>query len=843
MSTPAEPPHEILFYQALELPQSQRGHFLDGACPADGELRREVDELLRAHGEATQFLPEEGLAAPKLEREIGRIMPEQTGDRLGPYKLLEQIGEGGFGTVWVAEQEKPIRRRVALKIIKLGMDTKEVIARFEQERQALAMMDHPNIAKVLDAGAGPSGRPFFVMELVRGIKITTYCDQAHLPTSERLRIFIAVCHAVQHAHQKGIIHRDLKPSNILVTLHDGVPVPKVIDFGVAKATQQQRLTDLTIYTQFEQMVGTPLYMSPEQAEMSGLDIDTRSDIYSLGVLLYELLVGRTPFDPETLMKRGLDEIRRVVREQEPQKPSTFVSTMALDWRTNVAQHRQTEGSKLIGQIRGDLDWIVMKALEKDRARRYETANNFAEDIQRHLSSEPVQARPTTQLYRFRRFAKSNKTAFAAAGAVLATLVTGLSVSTWMFFKEKDARNRAVAAEESQRLERQKAENEAGKSRQIAKLLQDMLKGVGPSAALGRDSAMLREILEKTSVQAGKDLQDQPEVEAELRTIIGDVYSKLGEYVKANAMLGEALAITKNLRGNEHRDVVTLLNAKAQVLGHQGSLDEAEAMLREALTMERKLAGKNGDVTTSLNNLAVILADRGKFAEAETVHRESLALTRKILGTDHADVATSLSNLAVVLMQESKPDEAETALREAVAIQKKRLGNDHPDVATTLNNLANVVQMQNKLKESEALFLEVVELQRKLLGNAHPNVAAGLNGLGLALLKQGRAAEAEPFLREGVAIERKARKSAHPQTARLIGNLGRIMEGQQKFAEAEALYREALTMYGTLPGDEHPDMTSWRNQLHNLLQAQGKPTEPDEIETKPEAGPDAVQFKP
>ena len=770
-------------------------------------------------------------------------MPEQTGDRLGPYKLLEQIGEGGFGTVWVAEQEKPIRRRVALKIIKLGMDTKEVIARFEQERQALAMMDHPNIAKVLDAGAGPSGRPFFVMELVRGIKITTYCDQAHLPTSERLRIFIAVCHAVQHAHQKGIIHRDLKPSNILVTLHDGVPVPKVIDFGVAKATQQQRLTDLTIYTQFEQMVGTPLYMSPEQAEMSGLDIDTRSDIYSLGVLLYELLVGRTPFDPETLMKRGLDEIRRVVREQEPQKPSTFVSTMALDWRTNVAQHRQTEGSKLIGQIRGDLDWIVMKALEKDRARRYETANNFAEDIQRHLSSEPVQARPTTQLYRFRRFAKSNKTAFAAAGAVLATLVTGLSVSTWMFFKEKDARNRAVAAEESQRLERQKAENEAGKSRQIAKLLQDMLKGVGPSAALGRDSAMLREILEKTSVQAGKDLQDQPEVEAELRTIIGDVYSKLGEYVKANAMLGEALAITKNLRGNEHRDVVTLLNAKAQVLGHQGSLDEAEAMLREALTMERKLAGKNGDVTTSLNNLAVILADRGKFAEAETVHRESLALTRKILGTDHADVATSLSNLAVVLMQESKPDEAETALREAVAIQKKRLGNDHPDVATTLNNLANVVQMQNKLKESEALFLEVVELQRKLLGNAHPNVAAGLNGLGLALLKQGRAAEAEPFLREGVAIERKARKSAHPQTARLIGNLGRIMEGQQKFAEAEALYREALTMYGTLPGDEHPDMTSWRNQLHNLLQAQGKPTEPDEIETKPEAGPDAVQFKP
>src|SRR5205085_1900912 len=316
---------------------------------------------------------------------------EKEGDRIGRYKLLEQIGEGGMGVVYMAEQEEPVRRRVALKIIKLGMDTKSVIARFEAERQALAMMDHPNIAKVHDGGATETGRPYFVMELVRGIKITDYCDQNNLPTAKRLELFIQVCHAIQHAHQKGIIHRDIKPSNILVTLHDGLPVPKVIDFGIAKATQQD-LTDKTVFTQFQQFIGTPAYISPEQAEMSGLDIDTRADIYSLGVLLYELLVGQTPFDAKEMMQGGLDALRQIIREKEPLRPSTKLNTLQGDARTTAGKRRQTEVEKLVHQLQGDLDWIVMTCLEKDRTRRYETANALAADIRRHLANEPIIAR-------------------------------------------------------------------------------------------------------------------------------------------------------------------------------------------------------------------------------------------------------------------------------------------------------------------------------------------------------------------------------------------------------------------------------------------------------------------
>ena len=454
---------ETLFDAARNLTRpAARRAFLEQACAGEPELRARIEALLEAEAKAEDFfkdavrpgIPLEDVSAESREnsgspgdnsRNTEFPFSEGLGTRIGHYKLLQKIGEGGGGVVYMAEQEKPVRRRVALKIIKLGMDTKSVIARFEAERQALAMMDHPNIARVFEAGATEMGRPYFVMELVRGVKITEYCDQNNLDTRKRLDLFIQICHAIQHAHQKGIIHRDIKPSNILVTLHDGVPVPKVIDFGIAKATEM-RLTDKTLFTAYEQIIGTPAYMSPEQAEMSGLDVDTRSDIYSLGVLLYELLTSRTPFDPKKLLQHGLDEMRRTLREQEPQRPSTMVTTLQGTELTITAEHRQAEPPKLISLLRGDLDWIVMKALEKDRRRRYETANGLAMDIQRYLSSEPVAARPPSRLYRFQKLVRRNKIVFAAGGAVTVALIIGLGVSTWLFFLEKAARQRAVAAE-------------------------------------------------------------------------------------------------------------------------------------------------------------------------------------------------------------------------------------------------------------------------------------------------------------------------------------------------------------------------------------------------------------
>jgi serine/threonine protein kinase len=458
---PSEQAEEI-FYSALGISSPvERREFLERSCRGNAELRAVVETLLAAHADAGNCFQEGGVARLPLgliSQSIGTVPglvenietpaggDEAAGKSIGPYKLLQRIGEGGCGAVYMAEQEKPVRRRVAVKIIKLGMDTRNVVVRFEAERQALALMDHPNIARVLDAGTTEKGRPYFVMELVRGVKITDYCDQNQLDTRRRLALFIQVCQAVQHAHQKGVIHRDIKPSNILVTIIDGKPVPKVIDFGIAKAIEG-RLTDNTIFTAYEHFIGTPAYMSPEQAVMSGVDVDTRSDIYSLGVLLYELLTGRTPFATKELLEQGLDGLRRTLQERDPKRPSAIVTTLQGPALTQVAQNRRAEPLKLVSLLRGDLDWIVIRALEKDRARRYETANGLAMDVERYLNNEPVLARPPTRFYRLRKLVRRHRVACAAGTAVAVALIGGLGVSTWFWHEESQSRKRAVAAEQ------------------------------------------------------------------------------------------------------------------------------------------------------------------------------------------------------------------------------------------------------------------------------------------------------------------------------------------------------------------------------------------------------------
>ena len=457
----AESREDWIVREARKRPLAERSSFLDGACAGDKSLRKRLEGVLAAPDPSERAIPQETeVAQPTLRTDLADGPDEAVGHTIGRYKILQKIGEGGCGAVYMAEQAEPVRRRVALKVIKLGMDTRGVIARFEAERQALALMDHPNIAKVLDAGATETGRPYFVMELVRGIKFTEYCDQNHLGIRQRLELFTQICQAIQHAHQKGIIHRDIKPSNILVTLHDGVPIPKVIDFGIAKATTDQRLTDKTLFTAYEQFIGTPAYMSPEQAEMSGLDIDTRSDIYSLGVLLYELLTGRTPFDPKELMESGLEAMRKTIREKDPVRPSTKVHTLSGEELTTTAKRHGVEAPRLVSQLRGDLDWIVMKCLEKDRTRRYETANGLAMDIKRHLSNEPVVARPPSKLYEFQKTFRRHKVGFLATGSVILALAIGVALTAW----QAVVATRAKGAEAIQRQQSEANEKKALEAR-------------------------------------------------------------------------------------------------------------------------------------------------------------------------------------------------------------------------------------------------------------------------------------------------------------------------------------------------------------------------------------------
>ena len=676
-----------VFDAALELPTEQRSGFLDQACAGDAALRGRIEALLKASENTAQIL--DSPVAPDIAGSTP-ILPlsEKPGDHIGRYKLLQQIGEGGCGVVYMAEQLEPVRRRVALKIIKLGMDTKSVIARFEAERQALALMDHPNIAKVLDAGATDTGRPYFVMELVRGMKITDYCDEAKLSTRARLDLFTQVCQAIQHAHQKGIIHRDIKPSNILVTVNDGVPVPKVIDFGIAKATSGQLLTDKTLFTAFEQFIGTPAYMSPEQALLTSVDIDTQSDIYALGVLLYELLTSKTPFDSKELLAIGLDEMRRTIREKEPPRPSTCVSTLPGQELSTTAQRRGLEAPKLISELRGDLDWIVMKALEKDRSRRYETANALVMDIQRHLNNEPVVACPPSASYRFRKMVRRNKLAFSAATAVVLALILGLGLSTWMFLRERDARKRAIAAEQAER-----------KLRQVADL-------------------------RRANVEA--------------------FFAEVPSRVEARK---KVLEEQRRLYGNEHSEVAdSLFSLAGLYVGIERDFSEAEKCLEESISIRRKLSPQgDGKLADILERYAFLLADQKKQAEGVEVFRELVKLNEKLHGHESMETASAINNLAKMLAREES-EEVPALYREAFQIARKLLPAGDHQLGVTVANVLGTAINAGELAEAAQIARDFIPAQEK----PENSLSAFLDKLVFGLSAREKLRDAEDLLKDIVS---------------------------------------------------------------------------------------------
>ncbi len=720
--------------------------------------------------------------------------------QIGPYRILQVLGEGGMGVVYMAEQREPFERRVALKVIKLGMDTKEVIARFEAERQALAVMDHPSIARAFDAGATDTGRPYFAMELVHGIPITKYCDDQRLRTRERVELFVEVCQAVQHAHQKGVIHRDLKPSNVLVSLQDGRPVPKIIDFGVAKAIDR-RLTQLTLVTVLGQTVGTPSYMSPEQFEGSGLDVDTRTDVYSLGVMLYQLLVGKLPFEPGDLERRS-----RTHDKTDAARPSTRLARLGSE-TTEVAAQRRTDVRSLSRQLKGDLDWITLKAMAPDRGRRYPTANGLASDLERYLKREPVVARPPSALYRMDRFARRHK-AGVAFGAALLSLIVGFSVVTAL-------QARRIARE------RDRAELEAAKAGSINTFLQDVLGSADPWKRGDRETTVIQ-ALGQAAERIDESFEEQPLVGAAVRRTIGLTYISLGRYGEAEPLLDSALGARRSLLGDSHDDTVESRLDMGVLRRAQGRYAEAETIVREVVASRGRTLGDNRpELASAESELATILSLEGKYDEAEKAEEEALAIRRRLYGNRHRDVAESLYNLASIAnMGKGDYKKSDALHREALAIRREVLGPEHADVGLSLNALAVVSLNQGDYAAAEALYNESLELQRKVLGEEHPEVAVVMENLGGVYYRQEQYDRSIELLRQVLALRRKMLGEGHTAVARTLHNMGAVYAGAKDYENAEKAYDDSIARLRATLGADHPDVATALHNVGRFLQAKG-----------------------
>jgi serine/threonine protein kinase len=813
----AETPRlDAIFCAAVAIgSDADRAAYLAQACGDDAQLRGRVEKLLEAHHRAGpapappsySAAESESVPFPFPEPPVAGALDERPGKVLGPYKLLEQIGEGGFGVVFLAEQQQPVRRKVALKVLKPGMDTRQVVARFEAERQALALMDHPNIAHVFDGGATQAGRPYFVMELVKGVPLTAYCDQHRLTVRERLGLFVSVCQAVQHAHQKGIIHRDLKPSNILVAEHEGAPAVKVIDFGVAKALGQQ-LTDKTLHTGFAQLVGTPLYMSPEQAALGGLDVDTRSDIYSLGVVLYELLTGVTPFDRKRFLEAGYDEVRRMLREEEPPRPSTRLSTLGAA-ATAVSAQRQSDPKRLRLLFRDELDWIVMKALEKERGRRYETAGAFAADVERYLQDEPVLACPPSRWYRLRKLLRKHRAAALTAAAFLGLLLAGAAVSTWLAV-------RAMRAEDAAEKRRVQAERAEQKAKAVNKfLIEEMIGAADPEEARGR-KVTVEEVLDKAADKVGTAFPDQAEVEASVRFAIGNAYDELGLYSKAEPHLRRAVELRRMVLGAEHRDTLGTMREWGSVLVFLHRLPEAEQLFRDSLEAGRRVLGEEDlDTLGSLHQLAWVLGEEGRLSEAVPLERQCLETQLRVLGPGHTDTLATMYNLAKHLALQGKWSEAEKVARECLTNSLQALPEDHPMALLARGILVRVLFLEGEVLEAVPLARANEDAAARVWSPDHPRRWGVANQLAEALYFQGRFKEAEQLSREALANQRRL---DGPDDRDL---LGLVLRAAGRWDEAETVLEDTVTARSRALGPETPRTLNALCVLGTVLQASGK----------------------